>query len=300
MNAIKRAARKALQNSALFRRAYASPAAQELALNYVAGETVAEAVAVARTLTKQGLSVGFTYQPLPEDEPGTAAVLVELLDELGELAEGADLSVKPSALGLRTDPAGAVDRLLSLADSATQRGATITLEMQYAEDYLPTVELFYSARREVPSLGVTLPVNYRRSEELVGSLADSDARVRVCVGSYPAPAAESYNDEHANSLALVRCLRLLMEGSAVPLLATHNPTVIDIAEEISEINANKPFEYQMFYGVRPLEHRRLVDTGHLCRTYIPFGSGWYDYLVARTLGRPRILAGYVRSLLDKR
>jgi proline dehydrogenase len=52
--------------------------------------------------------------------------------------------------------------------------------------------------------------------------------------------------------------------------------------------------------VRPLEQRRLVDIGHRCRTYVPFGPAWYEYLTAQISARPRAAYNYLRALGDKR
>ena len=81
-----------------------------------------------------------------------------------------------------------------------------------------------------------------------------------------------------------------------------DPRIIELAQELALRNGRGPesFEYQMFHGVRPLEQRRLADIGLRCRTYIPFGPGWYGYLATRMAARPRILFSYARALFDKR
>ena len=133
-------------------------------------------------------------------------------------------------------------------------------------------------------------------------LGAEGARVRLCVGSYPVGHALAHSTEQDKALALVRCLRILMESQAYPMLATHDPRIIELAQELARRNGREPgsFEYQMFHGVRPLEQRRLADIGLRCRTYIPFGPGWYGYLATRMAARPRILFSYARALLDKR
>ena len=56
----------------------------------------------------------------------------------------------------------------------------------------------------------------------------------------------------------------------------------------------------MLYGVRPLELRRLVDIGHVARSYVPYGPGWYEYYLHGFVERPDNLALFMRSLLGKR
>jgi proline dehydrogenase len=64
--------------------------------------------------------------------------------------------------------------------------------------------------------------------------------------------------------------------------------------------ATDRFEYQMLYGIRDGEQRRLADTGNHVRVYVPFGSQWYGYLVRRLAERPANLTFFLRALAERR
>lgn len=85
------------------------------------------------------------------------------------------------------------------------------------------------------------------------------------------------------------------------MLASHDPTLIAIAQELARRNAiaRNGFEFQMFYGVRPLEQRRLADIGYRSRTYVPYGPAWFDYLSTKVAARPRTAFNYLRAVADK-
>ncbi len=278
-----------------------SEAVRELAQQWFAGELITDAVFLAEKLRRQGLSLSFHHLPA-SDELSTATQLPSLLRALGPDADGVELSVKPSTIGLRQSASLAEESLRALAVTADKYGAIITLEMQRPEEYPATLDLFWAVRADHPSCGITIPVNLRRAAADCRDLADEGARVRVCIGSYPAPNGTGITGEHNKSRALVRCLRILMESSAYPMLASHDPRVITIAQDLAQTNSmgRDDFEFQMLLGVRPLEQRRLVDIGLTARTYIPFGPGWYEYLAMRIAARPRTLLSYGRAVLDKR
>jgi len=284
------------------RRAARDPGVWDLASNYVAGREVGAAVETGVKLRRQGLKLGFSY--LSGHEPGedTHAVIGELLERLQDISEGSEVAVKPSALGMKGSRRQARKALAELCDTVESRGAHATLEMQWPADYDDVMELYRTVREDHPMLGITLPANLLRVETECRRLGAEGARVRLCVGSYPAGHALAHITEQDKALALVRCLRILMESRAYPMLATHDPRIIELAQELARRNGRGPetFEYQMFHGVRPLEQRRLTDIGLRCRTYIPFGPGWYGYLATRMAARPRILFSYARALLDKR
>ncbi len=278
-----------------------SDSVRELAQQWFAGELITDAVFLAEKLRRQGLSLSFHHLP-EDDELSTASQLPSLLRALGSDADGVELSVKASTMGLRQSAKLAEANLRTLAESADEHGAVITLEMQRPEEYEATLDLFRAVRADHPTLGITIPVNIRRAEADCRDLAAEGARVRVCIGSYPAPRDVAIHGEHNKSRALVRCLRILMESSAYPMLASHDPRIIAIAQDLAQKNGRgrDDFEFQMLLGVRPLEQRRLVDIGLTARTYIPFGPGWYEYLAMRIAARPRTLLSYGRAVLDKR
>ncbi len=291
-----------IRSRALQRAARGSESVRELAQQWFAGELITDAVFLAEKLRRQGLSLSFHHLPGDSGELSTVTDLPLLLTALGDGARGAELSVKPSTIGLRVSGALARENLTRLCGAAEERGAHVTLEMQRTEEYASTLGLFHDIRAHHPSLGVTIPVNLKRSERDCHDLATEKARVRVCVGSYPAPRALAITHEHDKTRALVRCLRILMESDAYPILASHDPRVVTIAQDMAQHNdkGRDGFEFQMLLGVRPLEQRRLVDIGLRARTYIPFGPGWYEYLATRVAARPRTLLSYARAVLDKR
>ena len=284
------------------RRAARDPGVRELASNYVAGQEVGDAIKVASRLRRQGLRLGFSYLSADHDPEDTRMVMDELLERLQGASDGSEVAVKPSALGMKRSLVQARKALAELCVMAEGHGAHVTLEMQWPADYDDVMDLYRTVRENHPMLGITLPANLLRVETECRRLGAEGARVRLCVGSYPVGHALAHSTEQDKALALVRCLRILMESRAYPMLATHDPRIIELAQELARRNGREPgsFEYQMFHGVRPLEQRRLADLGLRCRTYIPFGPGWYGYLATRMAARPRILFSYARALLDKR
>jgi proline dehydrogenase len=62
--------------------------------------------------------------------------------------------------------------------------------------------------------------------------------------------------------------------------------------------AKGSYEFQMLYGIRPQEQRRLAQQGEKVRVYVPYGQEWYGYLVRRLAERPANLTLVARSLVS--
>jgi proline dehydrogenase len=100
----------------------------------------------------------------------------------------------------------------------------------------------------------------------------------------------------------VRCLNILMSGPGYPMVATHDPRLVAIAEDRSRWFDRSPdqFEFQMLYGVRPEEQRRLAEAGYTVRVYLPYGDRWYGYLMRRLAERPANLTFFARALTSRK
>ncbi|HEU4426451.1 MAG TPA: proline dehydrogenase family protein, partial [Pilimelia sp.] len=142
----------------------------------------------------------------------------------------------------------------------------------------------------------------RRTEADCRELATAGSRVRLCKGAYSEPESVAYQSKLDVDRSYVRCLNILMAGEGYPMLATHDPRLIAIGEDRARWFDRSPdeFEFQMLYGVRPDEQRRLVAEGYTVRVYLPYGTQSYGYLMRRLAERPANLAFFARSLASRK
>jgi proline dehydrogenase len=111
----------------------------------------------------------------------------------------------------------------------------------------------------------------------------------------------AWQDDVDVDRSYVRCLKVLLAGQGYPMIATHDPRLIEIASSLASRYGREPgsYEFQMLYGIRPEEQRRLVKAGETVRVYIPYGTEWYGYLMRRLAERPQNLSFFLRSLISK-
>ncbi|MQA13661.1 MAG: proline dehydrogenase, partial [Pseudonocardiaceae bacterium] len=275
---------------------------------FVAGETTADAVSAASALVGDGLAVSLNH--LGEEVAGEAGpeasvqAYLDVLDRLhGEhLAERVEVSVKLSAVGQTLDEARAVNNASRICAAAEQAGTTVTLD---AEDHTTTdatLRVLAELRRTWPSVGAVLQACLRRTVDDCRALVAEGSRVRLCKGAYAEPGEVAFTGSHQVASSFVRCANVLLAGPGYPMFATHDPRLIAIVGERARWYGREPdgFEYQMLYGVRPVEQRRLLADGATVRVYVPYGSDWYGYLMRRMAERPANTAFFFRSLVSTR
>ena len=126
-----------------------------------------------------------------------------------------------------------------------------------------TLEILRELRRDFPATGAVLQAYLRRTEADCRDLATAGSRVRLCKGAYKEPESVAFQRRLEVDRSYVRCLNVLMAGEGYPMLATHDPRLVAIGEDLAEWLDRKPdtFEFQMLYGIRPDEQRRLAAAG---------------------------------------
>lgn len=287
-----------------------APLTRGVVARFVAGDQTADAVAVADGLGREGLLV--TVDHLGEqshDRAGADAacapyfVLLAALSEAG-LTARTEVSVKLSALGQALPGDGekiALAHARQICDAAEAAGTTVTVDMEDHTTTDSTLSIVQDLRADFPRTGVALQAYLRRTEADCRDLAVPGSRVRLCKGAYREPAGVAYQSRTAIADAYGRCLRILMEGEGYPMVATHDPAMIRLAGALATGAGRQAgaYEYQMLYGVRPDEQRRLVASGAQVRVYLPYGVDWYGYLVRRLAEKPANLALIARALTSR-
>ncbi|MEV4253184.1 proline dehydrogenase family protein [Spirillospora sp. NPDC049652] len=297
----------ATHNRAARRIVQTAPGTRRIVRRFVAGETTDDAVDVTAGLAGEGLLV--SLDALGEDTLDTAQAeanvedLVELLGRLAEadLAGKAEVSLKLSAVGQALDEPFALENARRVCAAAHEAKTTVTLDMEEHDTVESTLRVLTELRREFPETGVAIQSYLRRSEEYCAELAHEGSRVRLCKGAYSAPESVAFTDPVDIDKSFVRCMRVLMAGQGYPMLATHDPRLIEIAGALATLHDRDPsaFEYQMLYGIRPQEQRRLAGEGALVRVYVAFGREWYAYFMRRLAEKPANLGFLFRSMATR-
>ncbi len=220
------------------------------------------------------------------------------------LTPGAEVSVKLSAVGQALPGDGeqiALDNARAICDVASTFGTTVTLDMEDHTTTDSTLGILHELRRDFPTTGAVVQAYLHRTEQDCRDLAYEGSRVRLCKGAYKEPESVAFQGKHEVNLSYVRCLKALMAGPGYPMVATHDPKLIEIAGALAARNerAQGSYEYQMLFGIRPDEQKRLAAVGEKVRVYIPYGDQWYGYLMRRLAERPANLAFFARSVLTK-
>jgi proline dehydrogenase len=269
-----------------------------VAQRYIAGETMEDAIRVARNLNAGGLRA--TMDILGEDvhrldqAQKAASNYCNLLDEIQRRQVNSNVSIKLTQIGLKVDKAECRKLAESVVACARAHGNFVRIDMEDSSCTTDTLEIYADLRRRYENIGVVVQAYLHRTADDVLQLMDIKPNFRLCKGVYVEPPSIAYHEmANINRNYLMLLERMLRSGIYVGI-ATHDASLIRKAEEwIGTLKLPKTaYEFQMLLGVNEALRDRVHAAGHPLRVYIPFGQDWYAYSVRRLRENPR-LAGYV-------
>jgi proline dehydrogenase len=289
-----------------------APLTRSVVTRFIAGSSTDDGVRASSDIVHSGRLV--TLDNLGEDTldvhqaRATRDEYLRLLAGLEEagLTEGgrAEVSLKLSALGQSLPVDGgrmALDHAREVCQAAEKAGTTVTLDMEDHTTTDDTLNALRELRRDFPSVGAVLQAYLRRTESDCRDLATAGSRVRLCKGAYDEPASVAYSERSEVDRSYVRCARVLMAGQGYPMLATHDPRMVDIGGALARRYGREQgsYEFQMLFGIRPDEQVRLAASGERMRVYVPYGDDWYGYFMRRLAERPANTMFFLRAIATK-
>ena len=283
--------------------------ARKMARRFVAGETMDEAIAVARQLKAQGIGailnhVGESVTTKAE-ATGAAREVIELLERVA--AEGIEVSItiKPSHVGLAFGTDFCYENIADIVQVAQRHNILVEIDIEASPDVDATLEIYHRLLNTFGA-GIRQAIQsylYRTPADLEPIIARGGS-VRLVKGAYQESPEIAYQDRDEINQASIRIIDMFLSpealaASAYLALGSHDPVLIEAlltrAQE-RDISADK-YEIQMLLGVRRDEQQRLAEMGHQVRTYIPFGDAWYPYFMRRLAERPANVFFITRAFL---
>jgi len=307
---IRRAMLSVSRNEKIRELSVSMPVTRDVVQRFVAGEATADAVAATADITATGRQV--TLDRLGEDVVERAGALqtrddyLNLLEALNAngLTGDAEVSVKLSAVGQALPGDGekiALELAREICERAHRYGTTVTLDMEDHTTIDSTLGILWELRQDFPTTGAVLQSYLYRTEGDCRDLAGEGSRVRLCKGAYKEPESVAYQSRHDVDLSFVRCMKILFAGQGYPMIASHDPRLVEIAQALA-VHNDRPrgsYEHQMLFGVRPDEQQRLADEGERMRVYIPYGEDWYGYMIRRMAEKPANMSLFLKALSSK-
>ncbi len=282
------------------------PIVGRVARRYVAGETLDEAVRTLREINAEG-SMG-TCDVLGEEvrerakTEGAVTQYLELLDRIERESLDANVSIKPTMLGLKIDEDLCAENVGAIVARATELGNFVRIDMEDHTCTDATLRLYQRIHDNYPqSVGVVLQSYLHRTAADVNALLPRTPNIRICKGIYREPRSIAWQDfDTIRANFVFNMEKLLAEGAYVGI-ATHDPHLVwagMAAADRLRLDRDS-YEFQMLLGVDPGLRKIILANGHRLRVYVPYGRDWYPYSIRRLRENPTVAHHVVRAMFTR-
>ena len=280
-----------------------SPLAQRLSGRFVAGETLDEALAVARKLNSEGITI--TLDHLGESVTSLAEaaeardVYLKTEAAIRESGIQGNVSLKLTQFGLDLSLEACCANVEKLVRCAAETGSFVRVDMESSEYVDRTLRLVVDLHERYGATGTVIQSYLFRSRADIEMLNARGIRVRLCKGAYLEPHTVAFARKEDVDRNYIELMKLLLDKGVYPAIATHDEKMIDATKAYAAERgiAKEAFEFQMLYGIRRDLQRKLVQDGYRMRLYVPFGKAWYPYYMRRLAERPANVFFILRNLL---
>ncbi len=266
--------------------------ARPLSARFIAGMTLAEALAAVRSVNQQGMTVSLDHlgediTSLAEAE-GFREIYLQTLNAIESGGVRGNVSLKLTQFGLDLSEQACWDNVRRVVCEAARLKSFVRIDMESTAYTDRTLKLVYDLHAETGACGAVIQAYLHRSEADIAELNQRRIRVRLCKGAYLEPAAVAFQEKSDVDANFVKLMKLLLENGNYPGIATHDEKMVQATIAFAKDNkiGAERFEFQMLYGIRRDLQKKLLADGYNVRVYVPFGEAWYPYFMRRLAERP--------------
>jgi proline dehydrogenase len=275
---------------------------------FMPGEKLEDAMAAAQKQQAQGIGTIFTKlgeNVSNRDEANAVAEhYLDVLDKIGASGLRAQISVKPTQLGLDLDKEFCFQNLERLVEKAERSDNFVWIDMESSPYVDPTIDLFKRVRARSPRVGIALQAYLYRTAKDVEALMPLGSAIRLVKGAYLEPAAIAFPkkgdvDENFYKLASRLLSDDAQKAGCLLHIATHDPRIVDRMKTFTwQFKVPKSaYEYAMLYGIQRGLQQKLAAAGEPLRVLIAYGEYWFPWYMRRLAERPANVWFVVKNVL---
>jgi proline dehydrogenase len=271
---------------------------------YIAGESLDSAVSLVKDLNTKGIyaTLDVLGESVTNEEEAERAFenAMKVFDAIVEHNLDANVSIKPTQLGLSFDEQFACEQIRKLVKRANEIDNFVRIDMEDSPYTDATINIYKKVFEEYSNVGIVLQSYLKRSYNDTVILNKLGTTYRLCKGIYVEPASLAYKDRQMIRDNFIKMLECMFKNGNYVGIATHDEYLIDNAYRlIKELNIpNNKFEFQMLLGVREDLRDKINNDGYKIRIYVPFGEDWYAYSIRRLHENPQMARYIVNNIFS--
>ncbi|GIW25005.1 proline dehydrogenase [Meiothermus sp.] len=278
---------------------------RRFARRFIAGDTLEEALRVVEKLEQDGIHaildlLGEMVRSEAEAQKFQGEI-IRLVQAFGALPYPRYVALKLTQLGLDLSEDLAYSLMQQILTEAQKVDCFVRIDMEDSPRVEATLRVYRRLHQAgFGNVGVVLQSYLKRSEQDLQNLIPLKTPVRIVKGAYKEPPEVAFQDKRMVDAQYVLLCKKALENGLYTAIASHDPQIIqEMKRWTAQMGIGRDrFEFQLLYGVRRDEQKKLAAEGYTVRAYVPYGTDWYPYFSRRIAERPENLLFVARSLIQ--
>lgn len=274
-----------------------------VAKQWIAGDTINEALSAAKISYKNGMSVIInklgeyhTSKPLIEKTISEYKIVMSSFKKWKVLG---GISVKPTQIGLLKSKRECLQNFEMLIKTAISSQTFVWMDMESSDHTDETIEIYQKLFARYERFGIALQANLKRTQDDLADLLSIGAKIRLVKGAYRENAKVAFKSKEEIDKNFSKLMKALFVKANEFGIATHDSVMIEQAISLSKKYERK-FEFQMLRGIRDELKPSLIKKGFALAEYIPYGTNWLPYSIRRLKERKRNILLLGSSFFEQR
>lgn len=269
---------------------------------YIAGENLDDAVREVKNLNAQDIRATIDLlgeeKKAKEDALKAVEMYKQVLQVIAQEKLDANISVKPSHMGLKLDKEFCYNNLKTLVEAAKKIKNFVRIDMEDSSCVDDTIDIYLRLKKDYSNVGTVYQAYLRRVVDDVNKVVHLKANLRLCKGAYYWEKREVvYKDGEIVNDSFQYAMEKLLSNRCYVGIATHDEKLVwEGIKLVDKLKLKKDeYEFQMLFGVDPQLRRIIVDGGHRLRVYVPFGKEWFAYSIRRLKENPKMVEYIIKN-----
>lgn len=274
-----------------------------LASRFIAGDTLEEALDEVEKLQTLGIMstldhLGEGIQKLSE-ATAYKEHYVKLLDGIAARKINANVSLKPTQMGLALDQSACLSNIREVVKGARRSRNFVRIDMENTPYTQATINMVRRLHDEgLTNVGTVLQAYLFRTEQDAKELLRERVSLRLVKGAYKEADDVAYQNPSEVIANFKNIIQLHLDNGVYTAIASHDDHIINWVKDYAALKgiSKDAFEFQMLYGLRMNEQARLAKEGYRIRCYVPYGIMWYPYFTRRLAEKPANLMLVLKNM----
>ena len=273
--------------------------------HYIAGEKLEDAVNLVKELNSQGMvaTIDVLGEEVKKKEDSLHAVELykQVLEAIEKEKIDANISVKPTHMGLKMDKEFCYNNLKTLIEEAKKRKNFVRIDMEDATTTDDTIEMYLKLKEKYDNVGTVFQSYLRRFIDDINYVLPHNPNLRICKGIYNEKREIAYKEKAIINDNFSYGIEKLLSNGAYIGIATHDEKLVwHGLKLIDQLKLKRDqYEFQMLLGVDHELRRIIVNSGHKLRVYVPFGTDWFGYSTRRLKENPAMAGHIIKNIFQR-